>query len=247
MADDGEWLQGFFQDPWLEVQRQLWSQEQTQAQADAILELLHPAPGAKILDAPCGEGRMSIELAARGYDLTGIDITEPLLQDARKKAAERGLRIRFEHGDMRQLPWQEEFDAVICWWGSFGFFDEEGNRAQAESAARALKSGGLYLIDTQILDSLLPIFQLHDWRRVGDILVLEERRWDHERGRVEADWTLVSQGTERTIHSSIRVYTFHELCELLKSSGFSSCAGYDASRREPFAFGSRRLIMVATK
>jgi SAM-dependent methyltransferase len=247
MTGETEWLQSFFQEPWLQIQRRAWTQEQTQAHVDTIVELLALPPEARILDAPCGEGRIAIELAARGYHVTGLDINESLLADARRRAEERKLRITWEQGDMREPRWREEFDAAICWWGSFGYFDERGNRAQAESAAHALEPGRKYLIDTHVADSLLPQFQPRGWQRVGDIFLLEERRWDFATGRAEVDWTFISQGVAHTVHSSIRVYTYRELCDLLLSSGFSACDGYDAQTRQSFAFGSRRLIMVATR
>lgn len=142
MTGQPDWWEGFFSGLWLEVQRQFKSEEQTQAEADFIEKALALAPGAHVLDAPCGEGRIALTLAARGYQVTGVDITEPLLDDARRQAATRGLDVTWERRDMRDLPWEGAFDAVLCFWGSFGYFDDAGNIEHVQAVARALKPGG---------------------------------------------------------------------------------------------------------
>ena len=106
------------------------------------------AAGAKVLDVPCGEGRMSLELAARGFRVSGIDIAQPLVDDANRKAASRGLHADFEQMDMRDIPWEGEFDALLCWWGSFGYFDDAGNLNFAKAAASALKPGGRLVLQS---------------------------------------------------------------------------------------------------
>ena len=85
-------------------------------------------PRAKILDVPCGAGRLSIELASRGYQVTGVDINSILLGESKRKAEERGFQITLEQRDMRELPWHGGFDGAICFWSSLGYFDELGNQ-----------------------------------------------------------------------------------------------------------------------
>jgi 2-polyprenyl-3-methyl-5-hydroxy-6-metoxy-1,4-benzoquinol methylase len=87
----------------------------------------HLTPQAKILNVPCGAGRLCLELASRGYHMTGVDLALPLLDDARRKATQRQLEIAWEDPDMRDLPWKEEFDYAptasfasclkgLAWW-----------------------------------------------------------------------------------------------------------------------------------
>ncbi len=164
MSMQTEWWERFFSGPWLDVQRQIRTEEETCNEADFIQKLLQLAPQAKVLDVPCGEGRLSLEMASRGYQVTGVDITLPLLDDARRKATERQLNIVWEHRDMRDLPCQEEFDGAFCFWGSFGYFDEQGNADFLKAVCRALKPGARFLVDTHIAETLLPIFQERGWR-----------------------------------------------------------------------------------
>jgi hypothetical protein len=132
--------------------------------------------------------------------------------------------------------------------GSFGYFDDEENLACAEAVAKALKAGGRFLIETFTAETLLPYFQERWWDRHAGILVLESRTYQHEQGRVEAEWTFIREGEEPVVHSSsIRLYTYSQLCQMLEAVGFVSFEGYDSLTREPFAFGAKRLTLVATK
>ena len=93
----------------------------TQQETDFLTEVLELPTGARILDVGCGPGRHAIELAARGYAVTGIDVSPRFLAIAREEAARRDLKISFFECDARELPFGDEFDAVlsICQ-GGFG-------------------------------------------------------------------------------------------------------------------------------
>lgn len=242
----GEWWEMFFSGLWLDVQR-VFKVSQTASEADFVERVLKLPPGGAVLDVPCGEGRLSLELASRGYRATGVDITKAVLEDARRVAAERRLDVAWQRRDMRDLPWQEAFDGAYCFWGSFGYFDDEGNKAFLTAVARTLKPGGRFLIDMRnVAESLLPGFQERDWWPVGEVRVLEERRYDHVRSRIETDWTLIAAGQVETKTSSIRVYTYREICELLAATGFTGFDAYGTLTGEGFKLG-QRLYLVAVK
>jgi ubiquinone/menaquinone biosynthesis C-methylase UbiE len=248
VMSEGEWWHGFFNaENWQEVHPQFWTAEQTSEQVDLVERLLGIEPGDRVLDVPCGEGRMAIELAARGYRVTGVDITAGLLSQAEARGRERGLNITWQQADMRDLQWRDEFDAVLNWWGSFGYFDDAGNQRFLEAVARALKPGGRVLFDTHVMETLLPQFQPRGWDRVGDVVILQERAINLEEGRIEAEWTYLTGGEVATTHSSIRLYTFGQLHRMLKDAGFTEIEGFDESTGEPLRVGSRRLVMVARK
>lgn len=201
-----------------------------------------------MLDVPCGDGRISLELAALGYEVKGVDITDRFLAEARRKAEERGLSIRFEPGDMRNLSFTAEFDAAINFGGSFGYFDEGDNSKVVEATSRALRPGGRFLIDTPTPETILPRFMERLWSEAGDVLVLTENRFDHETGRIDSEWTMVApDGRRETRHSSIRLYAYRDLAALLREAGFEQIVGFDARTLEPFALGASRLMLVATK
>jgi ubiquinone/menaquinone biosynthesis C-methylase UbiE len=143
----GEWWQEFFSGLWQQAQLGWWSEDETRAAADKVERALGLSSPAKVLDVPCGDGRISIELAARGHDVTGVDLNETFLAEAARKAGDRGLSARWEQGDMRDLSFESEYEAALNFWGSFGYFDEGGNERTAASAWRALTPGGRFLIE----------------------------------------------------------------------------------------------------
>src|SRR5437868_3191629 len=129
MESSPAWWQTCFSGLTLDALRVMYSEAQTQAEADFIVQVLSPKPAARIADVPCGGGRLSLALAARGFDLTGVDLTADLVKEATQAAQERGLRAAFHQRDMRDLPWEAEFDHAFCFGNSFGYFDEPGNAA----------------------------------------------------------------------------------------------------------------------
>ncbi len=247
MSDGGLWWETFFGGLWLEVQRDAFWHERADAGADCVEKALGLEPGAAVLDAPCGDARIGRALAARGYAVTGIDLCQPLLDDAQRLADDAGVAIRLARHDLRDLPYEAEFDGVVCYWGSFGYFDDVGNIEQARAAARALKPGGRYLIDGYVAESLLPKFAERSWSRAGDILLAEKRNWDAPPGRVETEWTLIRGEVHETRHTSIRIYTVRETLHLLESAGFGDVTIYGDRDLSPFELGSPRAVVVATK
>ena len=131
-------------------------------------------------------------------------------------------------------------------WGSFGYFDDDGNRAQARALATALRPGGPCLIDTLVADTLLPQFEPRAAWDVGDVHVEEARRYDEVARRIETTWSF-SRGSERATQvTRIRLYTLAELTDLLADVGFASFRAMDGELR-PFGERSERLWLVATR
>jgi SAM-dependent methyltransferase len=241
-----EWWEAFFEGGWEHVQADVIAPEQTAEHVESIVSLLRLETGARLLDVPCGNGRVAVPLAAHGVRVTGVELNARLLDHARAAAAQSGADVEWRRGDMRDLPWQEEFDAALCFSGSFGYFDDDGNAAFVRSVRRALRPGGRFLIDTHVMETVVSIFQERGWDRIGETLVLQERRIDHEAGRIESDWTFV-HGNEVTSHPvSIRLYTYRELANLLLGEGFGRVDAYDDHGRRFSVPGSRRLRLVAT-
>lgn len=112
----------------------------------------------KIIDIGCGTGRHVIELTKRGYNVTGVDLSESQLKRAREKAAEQNLNIKFEKHDARNLPFKNEFDlAIMLCEGGFPLMEtDEMNFQILQSAARALKQHGKFIFTT--LNGLFPLF-----------------------------------------------------------------------------------------
>jgi SAM-dependent methyltransferase len=219
------------------------------AARDAVFLQAHlslPA-GAKILDVPCGDGRVALEMASRGYQLEGVDISPGLIASARRRSLERGLAIVWHEGDMRRLPWNEEFDAAYCWGDSFGYFDEAGNRAFLAAAYRALKPGARFALEMQMIaEVLLPRFREEAAGERGGIDVRVRRSYEASTGRMTVAYDLERDGVRQRQTASYRIHTCREIVALLESAGFSDIRLCD-EQGQPFQLGADRLRVVSSK
>jgi 2-polyprenyl-3-methyl-5-hydroxy-6-metoxy-1,4-benzoquinol methylase len=211
----------------------------------------------RILDIGCGTGRHSIELTKRGYHITGIDLSDSLLKRAREKAAEQNLVIDFQKHDARQLPFNQEFDAVIMLCeGAFPLMEtDEMNFQILQNAANALKPGGKLIFTT--LNGLFPLFH-----SVKDFLnsALEEGNattdaisFDLMTFR-ESSITSVEDdnGIKKALHCTERYYVPSEISWLLKTLKFKSIDIFGAtlgafSRNDKLTTEDFEMLVVAVK
>lgn len=248
MTDGGHWWESFFEGLWLEYQLGPRIEAEGARRAQAIAKLLGLGRGSRVLDAPCGEGRIARGLAALGCDVTGVDLSKVMLTEGHHRATAAGASVRFERNDLRRLPYRSEFDAVVCYWGSFGYFDDVGNLEQMRAAAEALVPGGVYLIDGHVTETLLPQFTIGEGpTHVGEFTIDDARRWNAEEGRVESTWTLKRGDQTEVRKSSIRIYSIREMTHLLREAGFTSLAWHGSVFGEPYALGTNRGVVVATR
>jgi 2-polyprenyl-3-methyl-5-hydroxy-6-metoxy-1,4-benzoquinol methylase len=135
---ENHWYKTFFEGVSLDCWRRCVTPDQTKAEVDFLSLELGCVSGARVLDVPCGDGRHTLELAALGFQMTGVDISESQIQDAGLRAGPAALSIEWLCADMRDLDWAEEFDAAFCFGNSFGYLDDERNAAFLRAVAAAL-------------------------------------------------------------------------------------------------------------
>ena len=249
MIPQTDWWREFFSGSVLDFVRYARDPETTLAEVDFLEQFLDLKPGARVLDVPCGGGRLSLELATRGYDLVGVDFNADLLASARREADKRAVSLSFRQRDMRDLSGKGEFDAAFSFWNSFGYFDDPDNAGFLESVAASLKPGGLFVLDTPLVETLLPQIEAEErvWWRAGSLIALEERCFDHETSRVESDWTLIDAGQREEKHLSLRLYTYRELTAMLEQAGFGAHRAFGSLDGEPFQLGAPWLYLVTTR
>lgn len=237
-------FQGLFVDTWLVA----IGEGQSRAEAEFIARALKAEPGARLLDVPCGAGRITLELAAMGFQVTGVDLSQPMLAAGRQKAAQRNLSVEWHEREMRDLDWHDYFDGATCWGGSFGYLDDAGNAEFLQTLARSLKPGARLVLDAcKIAELILPRYEERSWGRMGDVIFLEENNYDHVNSRYETEYTLIRGGVTETHRGSERIYTFKELSQLLNDCDLRQTAAYGSLGCEPFKWGSPTLIIVAEK
>jgi SAM-dependent methyltransferase len=141
-----KWWEEMFSEEFLRA-IPILSPRQLEREVNFIDEALAVNRGGRILDLACGAGQHAVELATRGYDLVGFDLSQSQLDWAGGLAQERNQRLQFTYGDMREITYNEAFDAVYSWNTSFGFFEEEKNVDVLSRIFRALRPGGRFLLD----------------------------------------------------------------------------------------------------
>jgi SAM-dependent methyltransferase len=242
------WWESFFSGLAVEFWRAVVPEKATTEDAEFLWKHLALTSGSRVLDVPCGAGRLTWPLAARGCVMTGVDISSEFLAAARQGAPGGAGSASFRQAEMRELPWQGEFDAAFCFGNSFGYLDDSGNEAFLHAVARALKPGGGFALDYgQTAEAVLPRLEPRQEADMGGFHFVEDTRYDPESGRIENVFTFSRDGRTETKLASQRVYTLSELVRLLADAGLEAGGPYGSPREEPFGPGSPRLLLVARK
>jgi SAM-dependent methyltransferase len=242
------WTSGIFEGPWGQVQRRKRTPAQIEQETAFVQESLGLGGGGRVLDVPCGTGDLAIALARRGCEVVGVDITRDYVTEAADKARAAGVSVTLRTGDMREIRDLGRFDAVLCWWGSFGYLSEDGDRDFLDAVASVLRPGGRFLLDTHVTETLLPgLATPRVWWQSGDTFVLVDRHYDAETRRTETDWFIVGDGPTVREHTSIRLYALDELVQLLAGAGLRVSETYGSIDGSPFAEGAARAYLVAER
>ncbi len=222
-------------------------QDRTPGEVDAIERLLEIRPALSILDLACGQGRHAIELARRGYQVTGLDQSRYLLDVADRRAAAAGVAVRWVEGDMRQ-PYAVPggVDVVVNLFTSFGYFaDDADDLMVLRAVAGVLRPGGRFLLEVLNGERIMRTFEAREWIPFGEATVLEQRRLDRDRRRMEVDRTIIRDGNEEQTSHTLRLYSGRELTVLAKRAGFDVIQLYGGWDGELLAEDSLRVVAVA--
>ena len=250
------WYKTFYDEHYLKEYAGGLTNERTQREVDFInstLNLPQTAPsatgGARILDLCCGHGRHTVELAAAGYSMVGQDLSATFLDLAKDAAAARDLQIQFVHSDMREIPFNGEFDAVINMFTAFGYFDDVENQKVLNAVARALKLGGKFLIDLLNAPRIIRDWLIQSWDELSDgTVVLTQRDYNLLTGNNEERRTYIApDGSKREVDLTWRMYFYPELTRMLNRAGLAPIqvfGGFDGSE---YTLDSSRMIILAEK
>jgi len=249
-ADNGWYSQIFNEDYLRTIPKS--EPRQTRREARFIIDQLGLEPGARVLDLACGTGRHTIELAKKGYDMVGLDYSMVMLKCALANAQASKQIIKFIHGDMQKLSFKAIFDAVYCVQTSFGYFDDLRNFKVLQGIFRALKPGGVFLIEVTNRDFIVDDLPLRLWWKGKDCKLLEEIDLEHRTGVLKVKRSFVFDDMSRAPweqNINIRLYTSNELRALLMRAGFNvvELSGDYSHPGAYFGATSPRIIYVAEK
>lgn len=243
------WYQAFFGNDYLRIYAPFLPAERTEREVEAIISLLNLTPDMRVLDLCCGNGRHALPLARRGYQVTGLDLSETLLSQARQEAANEQLAVQWLQQDMRHIPYEDEFHAIINVFTSFGYFEsDEEDLLVLQQVYQALAPGGVFLLETVYQPRVLRSFSPYGIIRYDSgLIVMEERHIDLLHSRNEIRITLLSPTNERVEYrQSIRIYTLTELITMLTLVGLEVSGYYGDLDGSPLTLDSR-LVIVSRK
>jgi SAM-dependent methyltransferase len=221
--------------------------ERTPVEVDQIEALLQLHPPRRILDLPCGQGRHAIELARRGYEVTGVDLSPYMLGVAKERADTAGVRVRWLAGDMREALPGETFDLVLNLFTSFGYFDNEADdRRVVRAAASMLEPGGRFLLEVINGQWIIGNFQERQWFTVGQMAVMERRSLDVSARRMVVERTVSSSNGDETSIHAVRLYSGPAVKTMLEAAGFSGVELYGDWDGAPLKPESLRVLAVGT-
>jgi len=244
-----QWFVDLFDEDYLRTLPFLTPQA-TQAEAEFVIHAMSLAPGAQVLDLGCGYGRHAMELAARGFHVVGLDMSTPLLVRGGEEAHRRGLTINFVRGDMRELDFENQFDACYCLFSTFGYFDDETNKKTLQNVAQALKPNGKVLVEILNRDYVIADLPTRVWWEGDGCVVLEEVELNYFSSRIQVNRSVVfDDGRQLEQEISVRAYSLHEVGKLMHAAGFRvlEVSGGYQMRGRFLGNQSRHIIVLAER
>lgn len=251
-----QWYEALFENYGQQYDHEPFTQG-TAGECDFIEKEMNCNKALKIIDIGCGTGRHAIELSKRGYSVTGIDLSESMLQKARENAKRNGLQIEFLQHDARNLPFENQFDvAIMLCEGGFPLMEtDEMNFEILKNVAKALKGKSKFIFTT--LNGLFPLFHsVNDFHAEGAIegaAAYDSKNFDLMTFRDHNITKFVDDdGVEKELDCNERYYVPSEITWLLKTLGFTKIEIFGArlgafSREDKLTTGDFEMLVIAEK
>ena len=254
------WFEDFFHGVALDLWRKAIPPEHTKAETEFLIKVLNCKTGAHLLDVPCGNGRLSFELAKHGFRVTGVDISKEFIEEARTTQAramdqsahadgtDLGATAEFILGDMRTIEGEALYDAAFCFGNSFGFMEYGDMEKFLSGVARSLKPAARFVVNTGMAaESVLPDFEEQSCHEVGDMSIEIKERYNAAESCVDSEYIFERGGEKESRFAKHWIYTTAEIGRMLERAGFKVIDCYGSLRLEPFKLGSRELFVVAER
>lgn len=240
-----KWYKDTFDENYIFLFEPLRTEEFTQHEINCMIKQLDLKPGTRILDLGCGYGRHTIALTKCGYDVVGLDYSETLL--AKAKAESEGMGIEWVQADMREIPFENEFDVVIN--NAFGYLEsDDEEQKMIDQVYKCLKPGGKFL--------QWEIPNKECWSRkyvglesanMGGYLVERRSEYDFLSGKEYQQYSLSSNNTkvlERNF--CVRVFDITEILKLYKAANLEFVKATDLQNKE-VDFDTPELCLISKK
>lgn len=274
MTIPSNWYEDFFHGLALDLWRKAIPPQLTKAEADFLLKVLGCGEGSSLLDVPCGNGRLSLELARRGYRVRGVDIAPEFIEEARAGALRsmqespltnggstdevaRAFSVwatgempvpQFMFGDMRHLEGDAIYDGAYCFGNSFGFLDYADMESFLSGVARALKPGSRFVIETGMAaESIIAKFEAESSHQIEDIRCTIKEQYLAEESCIDTEYIFEQNGKIESHMAKHWIYTVGEIRRMLERAGFEVLNLYGSLQCEPYTLGADELFVIARR
>ena len=249
------WCETFFDQDYLRIWGQVFTDEVNTKQAAELWSLLDLKPGCRLLDAPCGWGRLSRPLALLGAIVLGVDQSETLLTAAEAQRGELPReQLRYLRHDLRQSMPETGFDAACNLFTSFGYGTEEEDVALFRTLREALRPGGRVVVETNHRDSLSAFIARGSklsMRLPDGTLFMDEADFDAIAGVVSLNWHWSGPAGSGEKHAQWRCYTPTQMVGLLERAGLQLLGAYQGLSKTPYKAqgpdAGGRLALIAVR
>lgn len=209
---------------------------------------------AKILELCCGTGRLTIPIAKDGYNISGVDFTSSMLEEARKKATKAGLEINFIEADIRTLKLEEKYDIIFIPFNSIHHLYNNKDLFQAFNVVKNhLKDGGVFLLDcfnpnikyiveAEIEQKEIATYTTNDGREVH---IKQNMRYESNTQINRIEWHYFINGVFNSVQNlDMRMFFPQELDSYIERSGFKITHKFGGFNQEEFNENSEKQIFV---
>jgi len=212
---------------------------------DLIEDILgKPRPGdTPILDALCGVGRISTEMASRGYRMTGVDLSPRFLEAARESSA--GLDCEFIESDIRDFSRPGAFKLALNLYNSFGYLESpEEDLRMLQAIRQSLAPGGLFIMQVFGKETVARDFKDNEWWERDGVTVLAESRVVGAWEGLRSHWRVIDGDRTDEYGFDQRLYSGSELRRALEESGFSDVSVHGALDLRPYDQEADDLVAI---
>ena len=239
-----KWFQYWFNSPFYHILYQQRNDAEAEFFIDNLTNFLKPEPKSKILDIACGKGRHAIYLNKKGFDVTGIDLSEQSINYAMQF---ENKELHFFKHDMRCLLYINYFDIAVNLFTSFGYFDTEYQHIKAlKSFRKAVKANGCLVLDYFNTEKIISNLNLKEAKEIDGI--------NFEISKTVSDGKIIKyidfevKGKKYHFEERVQAFSFSDFERMLSAAGMSIERSFgDYTLSEYHKTDSDRLILICKK
>ena len=245
---NNDWYKDFFSGLNCELWERAVSAEWTTQEVDFLINTLHVEPGAALLDVQCGNGRHTIELAKRGFQLTGLDISAEFLQILKERTKAEQLAVETIEGDLLTTALSPSFDGAYCLGNGFGYVNYEGMNTFVRNVSAALKPNARFIINSGLVaESILTNFPKTNRYVLGDLIMDIHNLYSIEDSCMVTELTYTQGELTEKHYFKHYVFTLSEIKRLLQRHGLRTIAVYNSTDMTDYQLGDQQMYLVAEK